>query len=133
MDGDPVSIQVFRGNTPDTTTVADQISKLCERFKVLNLTFVGNRGMLKSPQIESLPRGFHYITTITKPQINKMLREKKFHISDFKDSPTEVSEGKERYILRRNPVRQQEIFFRGRSFLINIDLNSAYLIFLQKV
>src|SRR5438067_3408909 len=74
-DGQPVSIEVFPGNTQDPHTVAAQVEKLKGRFGVTAITFVGDRGMLKSQQVEDLAQhGFHYITAITKPQIDKLLR-----------------------------------------------------------
>src|SRR5712664_1317231 len=44
-DGQPVSIEVFPGNTHDPHTVASQIAKLKERFGAQAITFVGDRGM----------------------------------------------------------------------------------------
>src|SRR5215831_20968455 len=74
-DGQPVSIAVFPGNTQDPRTVAAQVAKLKGRFGVTAIIFVGDRGMLKSQQVEDLVQhGFHYITAITKPQIDKLLR-----------------------------------------------------------
>jgi len=109
VSGDPVSIQVFRGNTSDSTTVADQINKCCARFKVICATLVGDRGMIKSPQINTFPEDFHYITSLAKPQITKLLREGKIRMGDFCNEIVEILDGNIRYILRRNPVRQQEI------------------------
>jgi hypothetical protein len=34
---------------------------------------VGDRGMIKSAQIDQLPQAIHYITAITKPQIDKLI------------------------------------------------------------
>jgi hypothetical protein len=45
-----------------------------DRFGCEWVTFVGDRGMIKIPQIKNLPEGFHYITAITKPQINSLTR-----------------------------------------------------------
>src|SRR5216683_2946329 len=50
-DGHPVSIEVFPGNTQDPQTVAAQVEKLKGRFGVQEITFVGDRGMIKSQQI----------------------------------------------------------------------------------
>jgi len=52
--GDPVAVRVFEGNTSDTTTCLDQIKLLAESFGVKNVTLVGDRGMIKTPQIEAL-------------------------------------------------------------------------------
>jgi hypothetical protein len=110
-DGHPVSIEVFPGNTPDPHTLAAQVAKLKERFGVHEITFVGDRGMLKSQQIEDLAtQGFHYITAISKPQIEKLLRTGTFQLELFEQELAEVlaDEGV-RYVLRRNPVRAQEV------------------------
>jgi hypothetical protein len=110
-DGHPVSIEVFPGNTQDPHTVAAQVEKLKGRFGVTAITFVGDRGMIKSQQIEDLAQqGFHYITAITKPQIEKLLRTGIFQMELFEQELAEVlaDEGV-RYVLRRNPVRAQEV------------------------
>jgi len=110
-DGHPVSIEVFPGNTPDPHTLAAQVAKLKERFGVHEITFVGDRGMIKSQQIADLTKqGFHYITAITKPQIEKLLRTGTFQLELFEQELAEVlaDEGV-RYVLRRNPVRAQEV------------------------
>ena len=67
--------------------------------------------MIKSQQIEDLAKqGFHYITAITKPQIDKLLRTGTFQLELFEQELAEVlaDEGV-RYVLRRNPVRAQEV------------------------
>ena len=110
-EGQPVSIEVFPGNTQDPHTVAAQVAKLKGRFGVQEITFVGDRGMIKSQQIADLAQqGFHYITAITKPQIEKLLRTGTFQMELFEQELAEVlaDEGV-RYVLRRNPVRAQEV------------------------
>jgi len=71
----PLSIEVFPGNTKDPATFSAQVRKVVERFGGGEVTFVGDRGMIKSGQIEDLKKvDFHYITAITKPQIEKLLK-----------------------------------------------------------
>jgi Transposase DDE domain len=109
--GEPVSIEVFPGNTPDPHTVAAQLAKVKTRFGVTEITFVGDRGMIKGQQIEDLTtQGFHSITAITKPQIDKLLRTGVLQMDLFDQEVAEVlaDEGI-RYVLRRNPVRAQEM------------------------
>src|SRR5262245_54630050 len=110
-DGHPVSIAVFPGNTPDPQTLAAQVTKLKDRFGVQEITFVGDRGMIKSQHIEDLAQqGFHSITAITKPQIEKLLRTGTFHMELFAQELAEVlAEGGVRYVLRRNPMRAQDM------------------------
>jgi len=108
-DGLPVAVRVFKGNTSDTQTVSEQIKILAENFGVTKTILVGDRGMLKGPQIEKLPEGFRYITAITKPQIQKFLSEGTFQYPLFTEQVCEVESGGVRYVLRRNPVRAKEI------------------------
>jgi Transposase len=108
--GVPLSIEVFTGNTNDSSTFASQIKKVIERFGSEEVTFVGDRGMIKSKQIEDLQtEGFHYITAITKPQIETLLNNGVIQIDLFDQGLAEVKGNGIRYVLRRNPQRAQEI------------------------
>ena len=110
-DGHPVSIEVFPGNTHDPQTFAAQLAKVKGRFGATAITFVGDRGMIKGQQIEDLVQhGCHYITAITKPQIEKLLRTGTFQMELFDQELAEVlTEEGIRYVLRRNPMRAQEV------------------------
>jgi len=108
--GEPVSIQVFVGNTGDLETFSDQVHKVAERFGCRRVSFVGDRGMIKSAQIEDLAAaGFHYITAITKAQIRSMIKKGVFQLGLFEEQLCEVIDGEVRYVLRRNPVRAEEM------------------------
>ncbi len=109
--GEPVATQVFSGNTQDTATFGSQIKKVASTFGCERVTFVGDRGMIKGPQIADLEakKDFHTITAITKAQIETMLKSDIFQLSLFDENLAEVEEGKIRYILRRNPQRAEEI------------------------
>ena len=103
-EGTPVSTEVFRGNTQDAQTFGAQVRKASERFGCQRVTFVGDRGMIKSGQIEELSKaGFHYITAITKPRIETLLSGGVLQMALFDDSLCEVEQGSVRYVLRRNP------------------------------
>jgi hypothetical protein len=67
--------------------------------------------MIKGQQVEDLTmQGFHYITAITNPQIDKLLRTGVFQMDLFDQELAEVlAEEGIRYVLRRNPVRAQEV------------------------
>jgi transposase len=109
-EGVPVSVEVFKGNTKDTKTFLNQVKKIANRFSIKEVTMVGDRGMIKSTQIADIKEEhFHYITAITKPQINKLINDKIFQIDLFSDNICEVYNDGIRYILRRNPVRADEI------------------------
>jgi hypothetical protein len=134
--GRPVALEAFRGNTADPKTVSSQIAKLRQRFNAHNITLVGDRGMLRGPQLSELSAaGLHYITAISKPQIETMLASGTLQMDLFDEAlgevitpstvlPPPVADAAanmappdkesapprmERFILRRNPVRQAEI------------------------
>jgi len=108
-DGLPVAVRVFEGNTVDTKTVAEQVRILASNFGVKDVTLVGDRGMLKGPQIANLPDDFRYVTAISKPQIRKKLCDKIFQYELFTKKVSEVEEDGVRYVLRCNPIRKEEI------------------------
>ena len=109
-EGVPLSIEVFAGNTLDPKTMTSQIQKVATRFGGGAVTFVGDRGMIKGPQIAELLReGFHYITAITKPQIESLLKTGVFQMELFDQPLAEVCEPDTRYVLRRNPIRAGEM------------------------
>jgi transposase len=110
--GNALSIEVFAGNTSDPKTLGSQIKKAAERFGAQEVTFVGDRGMIKGPQVQHLGQeGFHYITAITKPQIEDLLARGVLQMELFEDDVAEVSAPGEgvRYVLRRNPRRAEEL------------------------
>jgi hypothetical protein len=65
--------------------------------------------MIKGPQIKRFPAKFHYITLLTKPQITTLLNSGKIKTNSFCNEIVEITDNNVRYILRRNPIRQQEI------------------------
>lgn len=114
--GWPISIDVFQGNTQDPQTVGQQIQALAKRVDVHQVIFVGDRGMIKRGQIDALhDEQFQYITAITKPQIEKLIREQVLSLSLCDETLCEVTLDEDddpqkplRYILRRNPVRARD-------------------------
>jgi transposase len=110
QDGEPVSTKVFCGNTQDTKTFADQITKASQDFGCQQVTFVGDRGMIKSGQIEELSKaGFHYITAITKPQIDTLLASGVLQLDLFASEVCQIEQESVRYVLRRNPARAEQM------------------------
>jgi len=109
-NGEPVSTEVFEGNTADLSTFASQVKKTSMRFGCERVTFVGDRGMIKSGQIEDLSTaGFHYITAITKSQIRAMIKRDVIQLGLFDEKLCEIKHEGVRYLLRRNPIRADEI------------------------
>jgi transposase len=105
-EGWPITVEVFAGNTQDPKTFKAQIDKMVQRFSVKQVTLVGDRGMIKTVQISDLKdAAFHYITAITKPQIEALLKREVLQRSMFDEDLVEVSTEEVRYIVRRNPQR----------------------------
>lgn len=119
QEGYPLSIELFKGNTLDYQTFSSQIKKTAEKFKCEFVTFVGDRGMIKSKQIEEITENdFYYITAITKPQIQSLLKSNIIEMGLFDVELKEVEYEKTRYLLRCNPQRKAEIL-RNRTQKIN--------------
>ena len=121
--GQPVSIEVFKGNTNDTKTFYSQIKKVAERFGNNEITFVGDRGMIKSPQIKEIKKNsFHYITAITKKQIETLLKQGTIQLEFFDEDLAEIKADQGiRFILRRNPTRAKEIKQKRDSKLLSME------------
>ena len=127
-EGMPVSIEAFKGNSQDLKTVSNQIKKLVERFGAKKITLVGDRGMLKQPQIDELiSENFGYITAITKPQIKVLLNEKVIQLGLFDEDVSEVEHSGIRYILRRNPIRVNQLLKTREHKIEKINNQSAEL------
>lgn len=114
-DGCPVAVEVFTGNTSDSTTVAAQVIKLKERFGLERVVWVGDRGMLTAPQIETIlrPAGMNWITALRSPQIAQLVKEKgPFQLSLFDErglvEMTSEDFPGERLVVCRNPLLAHE-------------------------
>jgi len=110
--GSPVAVRVFEGNTSDTTTVPEQISILATQFGVQHITLVGDKGMLRGPQIQALTAvEFNYITAISKSEIRAMLATGLIQLSLFDENITSIIDitTSIRYVLRRNPERVRQV------------------------
>ena len=132
-DGRPLSIEVFKGNTSDVKTFASQVNKAAARFGAARVTFVGDRGMIKAPQRADIgAAGFHYITAITKAQIDALIAAGVLQMDLFEETLAEVDglDG-ERYVLRRNPARAAELAAsradKLNTLLLAAEAASAYL------
>jgi len=132
--GEPVSVQAFEGNTQDAATLPAQVDKVARRFGGGPVTFVGDRGMIKGPQIETLENlEWSYITALTKPQIKTLLKDGSLQMSLFDQELAEVEiKDEARVILRRNPHRLQEIRAhradKEEAVRRELDLQNRYLL-----
>lgn len=115
LDGCPIAVEVFEGNTADPSTVANQIEKLRNRFRLDRLVLVGDRGMLTQARIRediASVEGVGWITALRSPAIKKLLEEGTFNPSLFDERAlAEIASPDypgERLIVCRNPMLAAE-------------------------
>jgi len=102
--GEPLSIQLYPGNTGDAPTFLDAVEKVKVRFGAQEVALVGDRGMIKRMGKQALGEAhFRYVTALTDPQIRALLKKGVFQMGLFEDQPAEVEAGGKRYVLRCNP------------------------------
>ena len=107
-DGNPLRIEVFKGNTVDSQTVEEQILKLKNEFQAETVIFVGDRGMRIKYNInhsENLKNcGLQFITGLTKTEIKDLISKETIQLSLFSQNLAEVeTDDGERLVLSVNP------------------------------
>jgi hypothetical protein len=113
-DGCPVAVEVFEGNTADPATVAAQITKLKQRFRLRHVVMVGDRGMLTSARIEQAlrPAGLDWITALRGPAIRQLVEAGtlQFSLFDTRDMAeiTSPDYPGERLVVCKNPLLAEE-------------------------
>ena len=114
VDGCPVAVEVFAGNTADPMTLSAQVDKLKQRFGLSRVVLVGDRGMITSARIreELKPAGLDWITALRAPQIRALLEAGAFQLSLFDQRDlaeiTAPDFPGERLVVRRNPLLAEE-------------------------
>jgi len=120
-DGCPVAVEVFEGNTADPATVASQVAKLKQRFRLRKQRFrlrhvvlVGDRGMLTSARIDQAlrPAGLDWITALRGPAIQQLAQAGtlQFSLFDTRDlaEVTSPDYPGERLVVCKNPLLAAE-------------------------
>ena len=108
-DGCPVAIEVFDGNTADPMTLAPQIEKLKQRFRLDHVVLVGDRGMITEARISDdvKPAGLDWITALRAPAIKALCESGALQLSLFDERDmariTTPEFPGERLIVCRNP------------------------------
>lgn len=115
VQGRPIAVEVFEGNTGDPATVAHQIQKIRRRFGLARVVIVGDRGMLTDARIrEELEgvEGLEWISALRGPAIKKLMENKAFTRSLFDDRDlaeiTSPDYPGERLMVCRNPLLAQD-------------------------
>ena len=106
--GEPLTIQLYPGNTSDPPTFLDAVSTLKARFGGQEIALVGDRGMIKRMGKAALGEAqFHYVTALTDPQVRALLKRGVVQMELFEETPAEVETGGKRLILRCNPATRE--------------------------
>ena len=73
-EGRPVAVRVFDGNTADPTAFIDAVDTVRSKFKLEQVTMVGDRGMITNARITALRElgGVGWLTALRAPQIAKL-------------------------------------------------------------
>ena len=115
MEGCPCAVEVFAGNTGDPKTVAGQIKKIRERFRIKRVILVGDRGMITEARLREDIRGVEgldWITALRAPAIAKLLKAEAIQLSFFDESDlaeiTHPDYPGERLVVCRNPLLAAE-------------------------
>jgi transposase len=76
-EGRPVAVDVYPGNTSDSTTVPDQITKVRDQFGLRKVILVGDRGMLTQTQIDTLKEypGLGWISALRSEAIAELIEK----------------------------------------------------------
>ena len=115
LDGRPVAVEVFEGNTGDPTTVPKQIETLKQRFNLKRVVLVGDRGMITDARIEATlrPAGLDWITALRAPAIQQLaveggpLQPSLFDTRDMAEITSPEFPG-ERLVVCKNPLLADE-------------------------
>jgi len=108
-EGQPVSIEVHKGNTGDPTTLGSAVERVKDTFGIKHVVFVGDRGMITDARVKVLKeQGVGFITALRAPQIQKLTVAADFQLTLFDERGLcEVSCPEfpgERLVVCRNPV-----------------------------
>ncbi len=111
VDGRPVAIEVFEGNTGDPATLAAQVAKIRGRFGLARVVLVGDRGMITEARIrEDLDgvEGLNWITALRGPAIRGLVEAGHLEPSLFDQMDmaeiTSPDYPDQRLIVCRNPL-----------------------------
>jgi Transposase DDE domain len=87
-EGIPVAVQVFKGATGDPATLADQVTKLKQRFGLTHVAIVGDRGMITKARInhDLRPAELDWVTALRGPAIKALMAQGAIQPTLFDDT-----------------------------------------------
>jgi len=110
VEGCPVAVEVFDGDTGDPSTLATQIQKLRKRFRLNRVVMVGDRGMLTDTRIQKELKpvgGLDWITALRGSTLKQLVESGDLQLSLFDEQDmaeiTSEQYPEERLIVCKNP------------------------------
>jgi transposase len=132
VQGCPVAVEVFEGNTADPKTLASQITKIRTRFGLSRVVIVGDRGMITEARLRDDLRceeGIEWITALRAPAIRKLVQNGSLQLSLFDEKDlAEISDPDypdERLVVCKNPflaherARKREVLLQATEKRLN--------------
>ncbi len=123
-EGCPIAVEVFEGNTNDSSTLSQQIDKVRSRFGLKRMVWVGDRGMITSTRINqelSSTEGLDWITALTGTQIRQLAEQEVIQLGLFDERIRVELESShypgERLMACRNPLVAQANQIRREELL----------------
>ena len=114
-EGQPIAVEVFKGNTSEQTTVLDQIRRLQDDFGMEEIIFVGDRGMLTKARRSELDEEefarVKYVSALPRDEIVKLIEDEShpMQLSLFdRQNLAEVQFDGVRYVLCHNPEKRDD-------------------------
>ena len=115
VQGCPIAVEVFEGNTADPKTLASQIAKVRTRFGLSRVVIVGDRGMITEARLRDdlrCEQGIEWITALRAPAIRKLVQNGSLQLSLFDEKDlAEISDPNypdERLVVCKNPFLAYE-------------------------
>lgn len=109
-EGAPIAIEAYAGNTGDPSTFMGQVEKVKERFRVAEVVWVADRGMLTGAQVAKLQEvaGNRWVTALRAPTIKQLVEAGSLQLSLFDtQNLAEVTDPRypgERLVVCFNPL-----------------------------
>ena len=134
IQGRPIAMEVYPGNTGDPATVPGQVLKLRDRFGLERVILVGDRGMLTQAKIEALKQhpGLGWISALRSSAIRKLMEDGRLQRTLFEETDlAEIASPEfpgERLVACFNPALCEE---RGRKREALLQATEAALAKLQ--
>lgn len=115
LEGRPIAIEVFSGNTADPSTFTEIVTRVRKRFGINRIVFVGDRGMITTARINTdlrQTKGLDWISALRTEGIRRLMETGLIQMSlfDTRDLAEVTSEEfpDERLVVCRNPVLAEE-------------------------